>query len=197
MRIILFTKAHTVGRFVDLVLELAGRGTEVVVAMPARDWQRPIPEVLVTTTGVRRESYKEFATRSCLRSMSLLRRTRDYVWYLRPEHGVATFNRKRALDGLLKACLKTRPNPSWPDPALGLDPAVQSRIETMLAELESHIPADAGILRFLAELEPDGVLVTPLIRPGQYQTEVLKAARSLGVPSGFPVSTWDSLSNKG
>jgi hypothetical protein len=29
------------------------------------------------------------------------------------------------------------------------------------------------------------------------QTEVLKAARVLGIPSGFPVYSWDSLSNKG
>src|SRR5207247_8854700 len=114
------TKAHTVGRFVDLVLELAGRGVEVVVAMPARDWERPIPEVLLVAPGLRRESYKEFTTRSYLRSMDLLRRTRDYVWYLRPEHRVATFNRKRALDGLLKACLKTRADPSWHDHVLGL-----------------------------------------------------------------------------
>src|SRR5919204_4974679 len=115
MRVVLFTKLLTLGRFVDLLLELAGRGPEVVVATPARERRRPVPEELVAAPGVRLERYEEFEDEEFGRGADLLRRTRDYVWYLRPEHRVATFNRKRALDRLLEAASGKRADPRWPD----------------------------------------------------------------------------------
>jgi hypothetical protein len=198
MRIVLFTKLLTLGRFVDLVLELADRGADIVVATPANERERPVPEGLVAAPRVRLERYEEFEDEEVGGAVNLLRRTRDYAWYLRPEHRVATFNRKRALERLLKvASGSRRVDPSWPDPLLALDPDLQSRLEGMLEELEARLPPDPGVLRLLAGLQPDAVLVTPVIRPGLNQTEVLKAARVLGIPSGFPVYSWDSLSNKG
>jgi hypothetical protein len=199
MRIVLFTKLLTVGRFVDLVVELADRGAEVVVATPARERERPIPEALPAAPGVRLERYAEFEDEGFGRAVNLLRHTRDYLWYLRPEHRVATFSRKRALDRLLKAASRNGrgADPSWPDPPIDLDPALRGRLEDMLDELEACLPPDPGVVRYLASLEPDAVLVTPLIRPGLHQTEVVKTARSLGIPSAFPVYSWDSLSNKG
>src|SRR5207237_1780931 len=49
----------------------------------------------------------------------------------------------------------------------------------------------------LRDQRPDVVLVSPLIRQGMHQTEVVKAARSLGIPTAFLVYSWDNLSNKG
>jgi hypothetical protein len=74
---------------------------------------------------------------------------------------------------------------------------MREHLEASLAELEELLAPDPGVVRYLAGLEADAILVTPVIRPGLHQTEVLKAARALGVPSGFPVYSWDSLSNKG
>src|SRR5712691_703365 len=102
MRIVLFTKLLTVGRFVDLVLELADRGAEIVVATPADERERRVPDRLVAASRVRLERYDEFEDEEFGGAANLLRRTRDYAWYLRPEHRVGTFNRKRALERLLK-----------------------------------------------------------------------------------------------
>jgi hypothetical protein len=41
------------------------------------------------------------------------------------------------------------------------------------------------------------VLVSPLVKQQFHQTEVVKASRALAVPCGFPVYSWDNLSNKG
>ena len=65
MRIVLFTKLLTVGRFVDLVLELADRGAEIVVASPASERERPVPEGLVAAPRVRMERYEEFEDEDC------------------------------------------------------------------------------------------------------------------------------------
>ncbi len=197
MRIVLFTKILTLGRLAGLALELAGRGDEVVVAAPSRE--RREPDVDLRSAGIRLERYDEFEDEAFGQAANLLRRTRDYAWYLRPEHDVGTFNRRRALHRLVKAASggARGGDERWPDPLLALDPAVSRGVEEMLAGLELALPPDPGVVRFLAGLQPDAVLVTPLIRPGLHQTEVVKAARVLGVPSAFPVYSWDSLSNKG
>jgi hypothetical protein len=200
MRIVLFTKLLTVGRFVDLVVELAGRGAEVVVASPAGERSRPVPETLLAMPGVRLERYAEFEDDSFRRAVDLMRRTRDYCWYLQPKHRVATFNRHRALERLLRAASGGSTgsvDPDWQDPPIAIDASVRERVEGALADLEALLPPDVGVVRYLASLDPDVVLVTPLIRPGLHQTEVVKAASALGIPSGFPVYSWDSLSNKG
>jgi hypothetical protein len=200
MRIALFTKLLTLGRFVDLAVELADRGAEVVVATPAGEKERPVPEALLGHRGIRLGRYVELEDESAGAAVDLLRRTRDYLWYLRPEHRIGTFNRRRALSRLLEAAsggsLKSA-DPGWADPPVAIDPAVREHLEASLAELEGLLPPDPGVVRYLAGLDPDAVLVTPVIRPGLHQTEVVKAARLLGIRSGFPVYSWDSLSNKG
>ncbi len=200
MRIALFTKLLTLGRFADLAVELADRGAEVVVATPAGEKERPVPEALLGHRGIRLERYVELEDESARAAVDLLRRTNDYLWYLRPEHRVGTFNRRRALSRLLEAAsggsVKSV-DPGWADPPVAIDPALREQLETSLAELEELLPPDPGVVRYLADLDPDAVLVTPVIRPGLHQTEVVKAARLLGIGSGFPVYSWDSLSNKG
>jgi hypothetical protein len=51
--------------------------------------------------------------------------------------------------------------------------------------------------RWLAGLAPDVVLVSPLVNNASRQTEVVKAARALGIPSGALVASWDNLTTKG
>src|SRR5438034_331669 len=62
---------------------------------------------------------------------------------------------------------------------------------------EVGIPADPGIVELIRGQDPDIVLVSPLVKQNFQQTEIVKAARSLGVPTGFLVYSWDNLSNKG
>src|SRR5262249_5621689 len=178
----------------------ADRGAEIVISTPAREKERPVPEALLAHRSVRLERYVELENESARAAVDLLRRTRDYLWYLRPEHRVGTFNRRRALDRLLEAASGgsvRSSDPRWPDPRVPIGRDGRDSLGASLAEREELLPPDPGVVRYLAGLEADAILVTPVIRPGLHQTEVLKAARVLGIPSGFPVYSWDSLSNKG
>src|SRR4051812_8735468 len=98
MRALLFTKLLTVGRLVPLVDELVRRGAEVTIALPMSERDRPRPELPVPV-----ELYDEFEDAEAGSALNLLRRARDYAWYLRPEHRAAAFNRRRALERLVRA----------------------------------------------------------------------------------------------
>jgi hypothetical protein len=198
MRVLFFTKLLTLPPFAGLVVELAARGVDVTVATPSNERARDVPEALLSSPGVRFERYDEFADEEPARAVELLRRARDYCWYLGPEHRVATFNRRRALDRFAEVALaRSRAPKTWPDPLVQLDPDVQAGLEGLLGELEARLEPEPAIVELIAERRPDVVLVTPLVRPRLHQTEVVKAARALGIPSGFLVYSWDSLSNKG
>jgi hypothetical protein len=69
-------------------------------------------------------------------------------------------------------------------------------MEAVLKWLERAIPADPGVRAFVEEQRPDVVLVTPLITLGSSQIDYLRAARSLGIPTGLCVWSWDHLSSK-
>jgi hypothetical protein len=69
-------------------------------------------------------------------------------------------------------------------------------IEAILRWLERAIPEDAGIRAYIDEHRPDVVLITPLIALGSSQIDHLRAARSLGIPAGLCVWSWDHLSSK-
>ncbi|HEY7690869.1 MAG TPA: hypothetical protein VH816_00870 [Gaiellaceae bacterium] len=198
MRILVFTKLLTVGRFLGVVDELASRGHDVVLAFAERERQRPHPEDLLSAPASIRY-YVPFADDARRRSLDLLQRARDYAWYLEPAHEVASFSRRRALERLVRAASGHRrgADPSWPDPVVALEPDLVARLGELLDELERQVPADPGVVRFVAEQEPDVVLATPLIRPWMHQAEAVKAAAVLGIPSGAPVYSLDTLSNKG
>jgi hypothetical protein len=69
-------------------------------------------------------------------------------------------------------------------------------VEGVLRWLERSTPDDAGIRAYIEERAPDVVLITPLIALGSSQIDYLRAARSLGVPTGLCVWSWDHLSSK-
>src|SRR5205823_4641606 len=63
--------------------------------------------------------------------------------------------------------------------------------------VERCLPPAPAADRFLAEIDPDVVLVTPLIELGSTQADWLRAAKRRGLRTGFPVFSWDNLTNKG
>jgi len=66
--------------------------------------------------------------------------------------------------------------------------------------VERAVPADSGLVRFLDEIAPDALIVTPLVLRGPggaQQTQLVKAARHLGIPVALAVGSWDHLSSKG
>jgi hypothetical protein len=196
MRILFVTKRLTLKRFVGVVRELCRQGNEVVIGFPRGPHDRA-PRRLRDVPGVSVVQYDEISDERYGAALGLLRHVRDYAWYLSPELEVASFNRRRALDWVVRSASggAVHADPAWPDPVLRIEPDARAHLESCLAELEERLPPDPGVLRFLEEQEPDVVLVSPLVRR-VHQPEVVKAARSLAIPTAALILSWDNLSNK-
>ena len=67
----------------------------------------------------------------------------------------------------------------------------------LLKHVESGILPDENITEFIRSLNPDILLVSPLVDFDAVQNDYLKAARKLEIPAGLCVHSWDNLTNKG
>ena len=120
-----------------------------------------------------------------------LRKAVDYLRYLEPRYEHAPKLRRRVEQ---KA------------PAFILSPRFQRATTTvtgrrfvrwLLRQGDRAVPVDPAARTLIARHRPDLVLVTPLVEPGSPQAAFLRAARSLGIPTGLCVFSWDNLTNKG
>lgn len=126
-------------------------------------------------------------------SATLLRTALDYLRYLEPSFVRAGYLRRRVESRL--------------PPALGFLTRVTGvprwlvTAALFLARLaERLVPANRATLDFVRTARPDAIVVTPavIIGPrGARQTEVIKAARALGIPAIVGVASWDHLTSKG
>ncbi len=121
-----------------------------------------------------------------------LRMLRDYLRYLEPAYAEAP----------LLVARGARRLPPQARLAFEKLPLLKSRparrLTGALCRLaERAIPADPGLLRFLRRAQPDLVMVTPMVDFLYGQTDAVKAAKALGVPTLLGVASWDNLTNKG
>lgn len=66
-----------------------------------------------------------------------------------------------------------------------------------LRALEEKIPVNAAIRKEIRRINPDVVLLLPLVNPDSLETEYLRAAQALGIPTIYAMSSWDNTSTKG
>ena len=210
MRILfMLTLTSLVRHFDSVILTLAGRGHEVRIATPGHETNWPLPEAMagrvaqVTCPDSRSDGWKTAAP--------LLRLLADYQRYLEPPFLDADKLRARARGELIHALTGQRASH-----LAGRCPACQARIaDEALARVllpgearmpdfkrwlrltEAAIPSDPAFDRFLSAERPDVVLVTPLVGFGSEQADWVKSARTLRIPVGFPVFSWDNLTTKG
>ena len=115
----------------------------------------------------------------------------DYLRYLEPRYRDANKLRARA----------EQQAPMWVR-RLGrfatlASPAGAIALRRSLQLVERSLVPPRRVERFLAEQGPDLVLVTPLVDLGSRQADWLRAAKRLGLRTGYPVFSWDNLTNKG
>jgi hypothetical protein len=196
MRLLFFMRAIHYGRMAENVLRtLLDRGHEVHVALAVGkrrhgaggDW---LFADLADTYA--RFSYRELEPRSgpWERPATAMRYALDYLRYFSPEYAGAGPLRERAHDlapGLVRALLRT---------TFLIDIRVKL-IDALLRPIEAAVPIPEEVGALLRAYSPDVVMVTPLIRLGSFEVDYIRAAAAAGVPSVFPVSSWDNLTNKG
>ena len=176
-----------------LVAELARAGHEVVIAKTAA---KEVDDTALRRIGNEVAGVNVVAPpeRSAWwwASNDPLRAVRDYLRYLEPAY----------LDAprLVGRAARRIPAPvKWLFERSGLAQlaSVRGFIDSGLAAVERATPPDTALVAWLAEIRADAVLVTPLVDFDYVQLDHLKAARSLGVPTGLLVASWDNLTNKG
>jgi hypothetical protein len=70
-------------------------------------------------------------------------------------------------------------------------------LRSVIRLAEEGVPTSPRLRSVVERLEPDVVLVTPLVELGSPQTEYLRCAAALGIPSALLVASWDNLTMKG
>jgi hypothetical protein len=119
------------------------------------------------------------------------RATRSYLRYLHPRYRQATRLRERAVVWPLGPILN----------AIAASPLGGQRglslLDALLRGTEEIVPSSLEIERFIRQHAPDAVLLTPVVDFNTAQTDQLKSARALTIPTGVCVASWDNLTNKG
>jgi hypothetical protein len=119
-----------------------------------------------------------------------LRHWMAYLWFFEPELDRASKARERLRRGLPPALLEATD-------AAATNAAFRHSLTALLSAVERVLPVPEQFTEFVAEEQPDAVLVSPLLERGIPQVNYLRAARKLGIPTGLCVASWDNLTNKG
>lgn len=119
-----------------------------------------------------------------------VRGTIDYVRYLHPAFAESPYLRGRMRKALppVFEFLGARDTVSE---------KAASRLVRTFTALEGALPGARAIEGWLRRIDPDLVVVSPLVMQGGPQPDVVKSARSCGIPTALCVPSWDHLTTKG
>jgi hypothetical protein len=195
---LLVLPAVSFDRYFEAALdELAGRGHDVRVAVEsARKRELPDGAGLVLSRlseegALTVEHLPPMPNGSRERVARALRASIDYLRYLEAEYAAADGLRERAasrVPGPLRGLLSMR--------LLG-GPRARGLTARALRAVEARLPIPSWAATPIVASRPDVVLVTPIVGLGSHQVDYLRAAARSGVPTVFPVASWDNLTNKG
>ncbi len=199
MRVLFVLKGLALVRHFDAtLLRLADNGHQVILAPMKLGYEDLLPEALATHVNCDVLFASAKRTESA-HTATVLRQAHDYLRYHEPALADASANRRRALTHLLQTVSDgTRElSEDTPDLPLSLNATEVRRLRKLFGEVEKILPPATLIEEFISAQQPDVMLITPLVTFGGLQSDYVKAARHLGIPSGCPVFSWDNLSNKG
>jgi len=182
--------------FSGAVAALASRGHAVRLAWPDEDVS--LPEGL-SSPCISVDLWEPKRGDEWAPVVGTVRRAADYLRYLEPEYAAAVKLRARSFEKLLHSLSKGDrvPDAGWSEIGRALTPEERDRLMTVTRLMEQAIPSDAKHEAFIESNRPDAVLVSPLIDLGSAQTDVIKSAKALGIPTGMVLYSWDNLSTKG
>jgi hypothetical protein len=168
------------GHQVDLVTERFGKS----------EWPHSVLALAANCPGVRLSTMPSLAQDRWWELATRFRQARFYLRFLEAQY--------RGMPGLL-----TRARDRAPLPAIRLAeaPGVGRLGRRLLAQaldmLDQSTRTAAAFYDYLRQLQPDLVVVTPLIVLKTCQLDLTRAAMELGIRNVFGVASWDHLSSKG
>lgn len=182
--------------FESILTALENRGAEVELLFDKR-WSSKLPGTLGARldefrlehpnlkTGWlsrRKDKWREF--------LFALRELRSYRSYI-TRRETTKFYIERWRNYLTPKLSKLIKNPLW---VVFLKSGVAG---FLLRAAEYLTPSDHGISAYLKQQNPDILIATPTNMRFSEETDYLKAAKHLGIPTAIPVLSWDNLSTKG
>jgi hypothetical protein len=70
-------------------------------------------------------------------------------------------------------------------------------LDAALRKIDAAIPAARSMKKYIRSVQPDVLLVTPLLSHSGLQSEYVRAGRACGVTTAHCVASWDNLTTKG
>jgi hypothetical protein len=188
-----FHTAYFFRYFDTVVRQLRARGHEVTVLVGdgpmSRNYTDRSLEACVAETGCRRERLQ--MPRSLIgRAMPRIRDFAGYGNYFRREHPARGWARqwRTYLDRRVKRLL---------DNAFVHWFVISPLGRRFLRLVDRLAPADSLVTARLSEIRPDVVVASPMVFSCSRDTEYVKAACTLGIPTVLAVASWDHLGGKG
>jgi hypothetical protein len=139
-------------------------------------------------------------------TFELLRTNRRGLWYAFATGVRASLDYWRYLDARWDQAPKLRARSAEQAPALAVAiaqiPVFGSRVGLALLRrsfraMERVLPPRGEVAEVLRRVDPDVVLLTPLLYFGSHQVDYVRCARQFGIKSILGVGSWDHLTTKG
>lgn len=200
-RTILFALSHPgfLRNFEDVIALLCSEGTHVHVHFSKRHESIELSdyEFVRNASSNPTFSWGEDTKPSDRRLVGRIRVLRDAIFYSQPDFRDATHLRRRfsehqktglfkpaTVRGLLYVCDRA----PW---------LLKRVVDHALRWADGWLPPAKHATALLDAVEPDLVVVSPLVNFSSREVDVVKAARKRKVPTVLAVASWDNLTNKG
>ena len=168
------------GHRVDLVTERFGKS----------EWPASVLALASSCSGVQLGTMPSLAMDPWWELATRLRQARFYLRFLDPQY--------RGMPGLLARARDRAPLPAIRIAEAPVVGRIARRLLAIVLDmLDQSTRTAAAFHRYLREMQPDLVVVTPLIVLKTCQLDLARAARELGIRNVFGVASWDHLSSKG
>ena len=181
--------------FESVVRMLAARGHQIHLLIghdpdPTGQWT-PSADALVASSPNITMSFAHRSIDDEWLDLRLMQRLgSDYVRFVQPEYASAPILRDRARD---RVPPPIRALADYEGIGHGL---LRPLLKSALRAAERAVPPAPELSDVVMAHRPDITLVTPLIDLGSYQHDVVRVSRSLGIPTGVCIGSWDHLSSK-
>ncbi len=191
---ILFSMRHlgSLRMYESVLRQLAARGHEVDIVASRRDLPgtETAPEDLLADVQEIRWIWEDVRVTVWTELAANVRIWLDYLRYCAPAYADRPRLKRQIGE---RVPLLLRRVTEWP--LVRID-AGRRALAACLRVVERALPLQQGLDALVRESGPDVVLLTPLLRLGSSQIEVLRSARAQGARTALCVASWDHLSSK-
>ena len=192
---ILFSMRHlgSLRIFESAVRQLASEDHEILILAHRRDDSElgSAPDLMFADLPQIRWSWEEGQPDTWTEIAGTVRTWLDYLRYFEPSYaGAPLFLRTKAgarVPGLFRRVTR------WPFVRACVG---RRALVACLRVVERALPRQPSLDALMQSYRPDIVLVTPLVRLGSNQVEVLRSALAHGIRTALCVASWDHLTNK-